>query len=108
MQRALLCRAIISEPKVLLLDEPVTYVDNHFEKEMYDLLKLLNEKMAIIMVSHDLGIISSYIKTIACVNKSLHLHKSNIITEKTLENYDCPIDLITHGILPHRVLSKHK
>ena len=108
MQRALLCRAIISEPKVLLLDEPVTYVDNHFEKEMYDLLKLLNEKMAIIMVSHDLGIISSYIKTIACVNKSLHIHKSNIITEKALENYDCPIELITHGILPPRVLSKHK
>jgi len=107
MQRALLCRAIISDPKILLLDEPVTYVDNHFEKEMYDLLKTLNEKMAIIMVSHDLGIISSYIKSIACVNKTLHLHESSIITEDALKNYDCPIDIITHGILPHRVLSKH-
>lgn len=107
MQRALLCRAIISNPSLLILDEPVTYVDRHFEYEMYDLLKELNKKMAIVMVSHDVGIISSHVKTIACVNKNIHYHESNILTKEALANYNCPIDLITHGILPHRVLLDH-
>ncbi|MCT4600824.1 MAG: metal ABC transporter ATP-binding protein [Marinifilaceae bacterium] len=107
MQRALLCRAIISNPKILILDEPVTYVDNTFEKEMYGLLKEWNKDMSIIMVSHDIGIISSHVKTIACVNRSVYVHKSNIIDNETLERYNCPIDIITHGRVPHRVLKNH-
>lgn len=107
MQRALLCRAVISNPKILILDEPVTYVDNTFEKEMYGLLKEWNKDMSIIMVSHDIGIISSHVKTIACVNRSVHVHKSNIIDNVTLEKYNCPIDIITHGRVPHRVLKNH-
>ncbi|MCH4897123.1 metal ABC transporter ATP-binding protein [Marinilabiliaceae bacterium JC040] len=107
MQRALLCRAVISNPKILILDEPVTYVDNTFEKEMYGLLKEWNKDMSIIMVSHDIGIISSHVKTIACVNRSVYVHKSNIIDNETLERYNCPIDIITHGRVPHRVLKNH-
>lgn len=107
MQRTLLCRAIISNPEILVLDEPVTYVDRDFEKEMYELLKELNKKMAIIMVTHDVGIVSSYVKTIACVNKNIHYHKSNIIPSDAIKNYNCPIDIITHGVLPHRVLLDH-
>jgi len=108
MQRALLCRAIISSPKVLILDEPVTYVDSNFENELYQILDELNKRMAIIMVSHDLGMISSHVKTIACVNKNLHYHDSNMITTEQLNSYGCPIDLITHGKVPHRVLPNHK
>lgn len=107
MQRALLCRAIISSPKVLILDEPVTYVDSNFENELYQILDDLNKKMSIIMVSHDLGMISSHVKTIACVNKELHYHDSNMISSEQLNSYGCPIDLITHGRVPHRVLPKH-
>jgi len=107
MQRALLCRAVISNPKILILDEPVTYVDNTFEKEMYGLLKEWNKDMSIIMVSHDIGIISSHVKTIACVNRGVYVHKSNIIDNETLERYNCPIDIITHGRVPHRVLKNH-
>lgn len=108
MQRALLCRAIISSPKVLILDEPITYVDSNFENELYQILDDLNKKMAIIMVSHDLGMISSHVKSIACINKELHYHDSNMITIEQLNSYGCPIDLITHGKVPHRVLPKHK
>jgi zinc transport system ATP-binding protein len=108
MQRALLCRAIISSPEVLILDEPVTYVDSNFENELYQILDDLNKRMAIIMVSHDLGMISSHVKTIACVNKRLHYHDSNMITTEQLNSYGCPIDLITHGRVPHRVLPKHE
>lgn len=106
-QRALLCRALISDPKLLILDEPTNFVDNMFEKELYALLKQLNERMAIIMVSHDLGTISSYVKSIVCVNKSVHRHNSNIITKEQLTNYDCPIQVVYHGDIPHTVLEKH-
>lgn len=108
MQRVFLSRAIISSPEVLLLDEPNTYVDNKFEGELYEILRELNEKMAILLVTHDLGTITSYVKTIACVNRELHYHKSNVITEKQLSAYNCPIQLITHGEVPHTVLRKHK
>lgn len=107
LQKALLSRAIISSPKLLILDEPSTYVDSSFEHDLYQILLELNKRMAIIIVSHDIGTISTYIKSIACVNQGLHYHASNTISEKTLKTYGCPIDLITHGDIPHRVLPKH-
>lgn len=107
LQRVLLCRAIISNPRMLLLDEPNTFVDNQFEGELYELLKELNKQMAILLVTHDLGTITPYVKTIACVNREVHYHKSNVITEKQLSAYNCPIQLITHGEVPHTVLGKH-
>lgn len=108
MQRVLLARAVVAEPSLLILDEPDTFVDNNFERDLYELLKELNQRMAILMVSHDLGIISSYVKTLACVNRGLHYHPSNIISKEVLDSYNCPIDLITHGDLPHRVLHDHE
>ena len=106
-QRTLLARAIISSPKLLVLDEPDTHVDNQFETELYSLLKELNEQMTILLVSHDIGIISPYIKTIACVNRDLHYHSSNEISEEQLKVYICPIEIITHGTVPHRVIKEH-
>ncbi|MFC2087329.1 metal ABC transporter ATP-binding protein [Bacteroidota bacterium] len=107
-QKALIGRAIVSSPSLLLLDEPDTYVDSEFEGELYELLRELNKKMAVILVSHDLGTISSYVKTIACINRSFHYHMSNKITQEQLNLYNCPIKLITHGDIPHEVLKKHK
>lgn len=107
MQRVLLCRALICRPELLILDEPTTYVDNKFEGEFYEILHHLNHHLAIIMVSHDLGTICSYVKSIACVNHTLHYHPSNVITEEQLELYDCPIQLLEHGAVPHTVLHKH-
>lgn len=108
MQRMLLCRALISDPLLLILDEPTNFVDNKFEQELYALLKQFNEKMAIVMVSHDLGTISSYVRSIVCVNRRVHRHDSNIITPEQLHNYNCPIQLVTHGTVPHTVLEKHE
>jgi len=106
-QKVLLCRAIIAEPALLILDEPNTYVDNKFEGELYEMLREVNQSMAIVMVSHDLGTITSYVKSIACVNRTLYHHQSNKITEQQLASYDCPIQLIAHGHIPHTVLEKH-
>jgi zinc transport system ATP-binding protein len=107
MQRVFLCRALLSEPKILLLDEPDTFVDNRFEGELYEKLRHLNKHMAIILVSHDVGTISSYVKTIACINGNLHYHPDNVITQEQLNGYNCPIKLISHGEIPHTVLKQH-
>ena len=87
MQRVLLCRAIISEPKLLILDEPTNFVDKRFESELYDILKKLNKKMAIVMVSHDVHNISSAVKSIVCVNRTIHKHNTNTLSSKDLDDY---------------------
>ena len=107
MQRVFLGRALISKPKLLLLDEPSTYADNRFEAELYEILADLNREIAILMVSHDLGVIPSYVKSIACVNGAMHYHPGPEITQEILKVFNCPIELITHGPVPHRVLSQH-
>jgi zinc transport system ATP-binding protein len=82
-------------------------VDADFESDFYEKLRLLNKRMAILMVSHDIGMVSSYVKTFACVNRSLHYHPSSEITNEQLLAYGCPIQLITHGEVPHTVLKRH-
>jgi zinc transport system ATP-binding protein len=108
MQRVFLGRAIIGNPSLLLLDEPGNFVDTTFENDFYEKLKDLNKRMAILMVSHDVGTISSHIKSFACVNRSLHYHPSPEITNEDLLAYGCPIQLVTHGEVPHTVLKYHQ
>jgi len=107
IQRVFLGRAIIGNPKLLLLDEPGNFVDSTFENDFYEKLKELNSRMAILMVSHDIGIISSHVKSYACVNRRLHYHPSSEISNEQLLAYGCPIQLITHGEVPHTVLKTH-
>lgn len=107
MQRALLCRAVIADPRLLILDEPTNFVDNRFEYELYSTLRELNKRMAVMMISHDIGTISSIVKEIVCVNRTVHRHRSNVITAEQLENYNCPIQLLSHGPIPHTVLAHH-
>ena len=108
IQRVFLGRAIIGEPRLLLLDEPGNFVDTTFENDFYEKLRELNKRMAILMVSHDVGTISAHIKSFACVNRSLHYHPSHDITYEDLLAYDCPIQIVTHGDIPHTVLKYHK
>jgi zinc transport system ATP-binding protein len=108
LQRVFLGRAVIGSPELLLLDEPGNFVDFSFEHDFYDKLKELNKRMAILMVSHDVGTISSHVKSFACVNRFLHYHASAEITNEQLKSYGCPIQLIAHGDVPHTVLEKHK
>lgn len=109
LQRVLLGRAIVDNPKLIVLDEPSSYVDKLFETNFYKLLEDINREIAIILVSHDIGTIIPQVKNIACVNQSLHYHSGNDISNEWLNSvYDsCPIEILGHGDLPHRVLMQH-
>ena len=108
MQRALLGRAIVSNPKAIILDEPNTYIDKRFEARLYSLLEEINKQRAVILVSHDIGSVLQTVKSIACVNGTLNYHpQSEVSAEWIEEKLQCPIELLGHGELPHRVLKKH-
>ena len=108
LQRVFLARALAADPKILLLDEPTASIDEPTKTELYELLKGLNREITIILVSHDIGVISSYVDKIACLNRRLFYHGSKEITAETIEEtYRCPVELLAHGV-PHRVLKKHE
>ena len=67
-RRVALCRLLLQQPDVLLLDEPTASVDIRAGQNFYDLMNQLNEEMTIVLVSHDIGAISQYVKKIACLN----------------------------------------
>ena len=109
LQRALLGRAIISDPQLVVLDEPSTYIDKRFEARLYELLAEINHDCAIILVSHDIGTVLQQVKSIDCVNETLDYHPDTGVSEEWLErNFNCPIELLGHGALPHRILAEHK
>ena len=108
LQRALLARAIVSQPQLLILDEPNTYVDKKFELQFYELLGEINKNTSIILVSHDIGTLLPMVKNVACVNETLHYHPGTDVSDGWIsKTYSCPIEIIGHGDLPHRVLKKH-
>ena len=106
-QRAYIARARASEPEILLLDEPTSSVDAQVSVSIYELLEELNAHVTILLISHDVSVVSSYVKTVGCLNRRLFYHNERQLTPEMLEQaYQCPIDLIAHGV-PHRVFAEH-
>lgn len=106
-QRVYIARALASQPQILLLDEPLASVDTKTRTGIYDLLGRLNEQITILLVSHDIGAISSHVKMVGCLNRWLIYHQEKQLTPDMLEAaYRCPIDLIAHGVA-HRVFAEH-
>lgn len=107
-QRVFIARALAANPKLLLLDEPTASIDPNMQAEFYELIDGLRHKMAIVLVSHDMSAISIYVDKIACLNHQLFYHGSKETSPEELDKtYHCPIQLIAHGSVPHRVLKEH-
>jgi zinc transport system ATP-binding protein len=107
LQRVLIARALVSDPAVLFLDEPTASIDITSQTNLRDLLDELNEKMAIVVVTHDPTPFARTYKHIACINKNIFFHGREELDSHTLEHvYGCPVELLGHGI-PHTILKRH-
>jgi zinc transport system ATP-binding protein len=97
LQRVLLARALVAEPRILILDEPTSNIDQRMESDIFDLLKRLNTRMTILVVSHDVAFISSYVTRVACINRTLICHRTDAIDGQVIQDlYGEPVRMVAH------------
>jgi zinc transport system ATP-binding protein len=108
LQRVLVARALAVEPEMLVLDEPTASLDPGGGADVYRILEELSEEMTILLVSHDLGVVSTMVSSIACVNQKLYYHPESTISREVFdEAYGCPLGFVTHQHT-HFILDDHK
>jgi len=111
-QRVFLARALANEPELLLLDEPTTGVDMTSTEGLYELLRTLHESgMTILIVSHDVGVVASYVDGVACVNRRLVAHgrPTEVLGSQELaQMYGCDAMFFHHGRAPHMVVATER
>ncbi|WP_324173047.1 ABC transporter ATP-binding protein [Sulfurimonas sp.] len=95
-QRVMIARALYSNPKILLLDEPTSSIDAQGQKQIYELLNELSKRVAVIVISHDLSVILDYATKVAHVNKKLSYHDLSSLKKefKTSNNHICEVELL--------------
>jgi zinc transport system ATP-binding protein len=108
-QRVFIARALATEPEILILDEPTASIDMEGQSKIYEILKDLNRNMTIIIVSHDYALTLGFARTVAHVNRTLHVHKSLDFTPEMLMKLSesslkhiCPVELIAQGYFQMR------
>ncbi len=96
-QRVLIARALAGQPDLLLLDEPTAGLDAHVEEDFYRLLQELNKRRTILLVSHDLGFVSGFVKSVICVGHSVVIHPTSAITGEVIADlYGSDMRLVRH------------
>ncbi len=94
-QRVFIARALCSNPKIMLLDEPTANIDVKGQKEIYDLLVKLNKNITIVVVSHDISVLLNYAKSVAHINKNLVFHKLDNTNKNINEDeHLCEVELL--------------
>ena len=107
LQRVLVARGLAADARLLLLDEPTASLDSRVLGSFYELLGRLSKRLTIVLVSHDVGVMSQHVKSVACLNRRLFYHHSKEITREMVEEaYGCPVDFIIHSH-SHVVLGEH-
>ncbi len=97
-QRVLIARALACEPELLLLDEPTSHLDVGVQDELYRLLHDLNQRLTIVMVSHDVGFVTNFVRTAVCVNRTVQVHATDKLTgEMIAEVYGHAVRMVRHG-----------
>jgi zinc transport system ATP-binding protein len=96
-QRVLIARALCCEPELLLLDEPTSNVDPEAEENLFSILKELNKRMTILIVSHDLGFVSQIVESVICVNRRVLVHPTSKINGELIkEIYGGELKMVRH------------
>nr|NJM00879.1 ABC transporter ATP-binding protein [Desulfobacula sp.] len=96
-QRILIARALCSRPDLLLLDEPTANVDHETEVNLFSILQALNSKMTILVVSHDLGFVSKYVKSVICVNRKVVIHPTTLMNGMLIKDiYHGDLKMVRH------------
>jgi zinc transport system ATP-binding protein len=102
-QRVFIARSLVSKPELMILDEPTVGVDSKHVQQFYEMLGMLNKQSGItmILVTHDVGIVTDKVTHVACINKKLHFHgdacEYNELTEEELSSfYGHGIQLLSH------------
>ena len=85
-QKALLARAMINHPEILVLDEAFSNIDPRRENELLDRLKNISPDLTILLVTHDIGMVSKSIEKVACLNKNLVVHRTEALTDDVLKD----------------------
>lgn len=102
-QRVFISRALVSEPDLLILDEPTVGIDFKNVERFYELLHKLNteQNITMLLVTHDTGAMTNYATDIVCLNQTLHFHGrseeySALSTEDLSRIYGHPVQVIVH------------